>query len=52
VAGRAEADAVSSVRALGRALFTDYVFAFEATSILILVAMVGAVVLARREGDS
>ena len=31
-------------------LFTDYVFAFEATSILILVAMVGAVVLARREG--
>ena len=30
---------------------TDYVFAFEATSILILVAMVGAVVLARREGD-
>jgi NADH-quinone oxidoreductase subunit J len=39
------------VRALGRTLFTDYVFAFEATSILILVAMVGAVVLARREGD-
>jgi NADH:ubiquinone oxidoreductase subunit 6 (subunit J) len=27
------------------------VFAFEATSILILVAMVGAVVLARREGE-
>ena len=26
-------------------------FAFEATSILILVAMIGAVVLARREGD-
>jgi NADH:ubiquinone oxidoreductase subunit 6 (subunit J) len=30
-------------------LFTDYVFAFEATSILILVAMVGAVVLAAKE---
>ena len=43
---------VSSVRELGRVLFTDHVFAFEATSILILVAMVGAVVLARREGDS
>jgi NADH-quinone oxidoreductase subunit J len=42
---------VSSIRVLGRTLFTDYVFAFEATSILILVAMVGAVVLARREGD-
>ena len=43
--------AISSVRSVGRVLFTDYVFAFEATSILILVAMVGAVVLARREGD-
>ena len=42
--------AVSSVRVLGQTLFTDYVFAFEATSVLILVAMVGAVVLARREG--
>ncbi len=41
--------AVSSVRTIGRALFTDYAFAFEVTSILILVAMVGAVVLARRE---
>jgi NADH-quinone oxidoreductase subunit J len=43
--------AVSSVSELGRVLFTDYMFAFEATSILILVAMVGAVVLARREGE-
>jgi NADH-quinone oxidoreductase subunit J len=40
---------VSSVNALGRLLFTEYAFAFEVTSILILVAMVGAVVLARRE---
>jgi NADH-quinone oxidoreductase subunit J len=51
VASRAGSEVVSSVRSLGRTLFTDYVFAFEATSILILVAMVGAVVLARREGD-
>jgi len=43
---------VSSVRELGRVLFTDYMFAFEATSVLILVAMVGAVVLARQEGKS
>ena len=35
--------------AIGHVLFTDYAFAFEATSVLILVAMVGAVVLARRE---
>ncbi len=51
VGARAGSETVSSVRGLGRTLFTDYVFAFEATSILILVAMVGAVVLARREGD-
>ena len=41
--------AVSSVGAIGRSLFTDYAFPFEVTSILILVAMVGAVVLARKE---
>jgi NADH-quinone oxidoreductase subunit J len=40
---------VSSVAAIGRLLFTDFAFAFEVTSILILVAMVGAVILARRE---
>jgi NADH-quinone oxidoreductase subunit J len=40
---------VSSVRSIGRSLFTDYAFQFEVTSVLILVAMVGAVVLARRE---
>jgi NADH-quinone oxidoreductase subunit J len=41
--------AVSSVAELGRILFTKYAFAFEVTSVLILVAMVGAVLLARRE---
>jgi NADH-quinone oxidoreductase subunit J len=51
VGARADASVVSSVRTLGRVLFTDYLFAFEATSILILVAMVGAVLLARRETD-
>jgi NADH-quinone oxidoreductase subunit J len=40
---------VSSVRAIGVMLFTDYAFAFEVTSVLILVAMVGAVVLAKRK---
>ena len=39
---------VSSVAAIGQRLFTYYAFPFEVTSILILVAMVGAVVLARR----
>ena len=51
VGAQGDPEALGSVRTLGRILFTDYVFAFEATSILILVAMVGAVVLARREGD-
>ena len=41
--------AVSSVAAIGRVLFTDYAFPFEVTSVLILVALIGAVVLARRE---
>ncbi|MDP3720461.1 MAG: NADH-quinone oxidoreductase subunit J [Acidobacteriota bacterium] len=41
--------AVSSVAELGRVLFTDYMFAFEVTSILIIVAMVGAVILAKKE---
>jgi NADH-quinone oxidoreductase subunit J len=40
---------VSSVRKIGSVLFTDYAVPFEITSILILVAMIGAVVLARRD---
>jgi NADH-quinone oxidoreductase subunit J len=40
---------VSDVANIGRVLFTQHAFAFEVTSILILVAMVGAVVLARKE---
>lgn len=39
---------LSSVRYIGEVLYTDYAFAFEVTSILILVAMVGAILLARR----
>jgi len=39
----------SSVLDIGVRLFRDYAFAFEATSVLILVAMVGAIILARRE---
>jgi NADH-quinone oxidoreductase subunit J len=37
-----------SVAEIGQRIFQDYAFAFEATSILILVAMVGAVTLASR----
>lgn len=51
-AGVADAHpAQSSVAELGRVLFTDYMFAFEVTSILIIASMVGAVVLARKRED-
>jgi NADH-quinone oxidoreductase subunit J len=40
---------ISSVAHIGTQLFTTYSFAFEVTSILILVSMVGAVVIARKE---
>ncbi|MEO5739317.1 MAG: NADH-quinone oxidoreductase subunit J, partial [Vicinamibacterales bacterium] len=36
------------VSQIGQRLFQEYAFAFEATSILILVAMVGAMTLAGR----
>jgi NADH-quinone oxidoreductase subunit J len=44
-----KASSVSSVANIGQVLFTQHAFAFEVTSLLILVAMVGAVVLARKE---
>ncbi|MGQ0733535.1 MAG: NADH-quinone oxidoreductase subunit J [Acidobacteriota bacterium] len=46
-----QAAGITDVGTLGRVLFTDYMFAFEVTSILIIVAMVGAVVLARRRQE-
>jgi NADH-quinone oxidoreductase subunit J len=40
-----------SAESVGYALFTDYLLPFEVTSVLILIAIVGAVVLARKELD-
>ena len=37
-----------TVEDVGRLLFGDYLFAFEAASVLLVAAMIGAVVLARR----
>ena len=39
----------SNITAISRVLFTDLLLPFEVTSILILVAILGAVVLARKE---
>ena len=44
-------ESISSVSKLGEVLFTRYMFAFEVTSILIIAAMVGAVVLARKREE-
>ena len=44
-----DAAPVATVYDIGLKLFSEYAFAFEATSVLILVAMVGAIVLARKE---
>jgi len=43
------ADVFGNPQAVGHLLFRDYLLPFEVTSILILVAIMGAVVLARRE---
>jgi len=37
--------------AIGRALFTTYLLPFEVTSILVLIAILGAIVLGRKEMD-
>jgi NADH-quinone oxidoreductase subunit J len=47
--GNAEAFGQGSVQAIGQALYTTYLFPFELTSVLLLVGIVGAVVLARKE---
>ena len=44
----AGAPAPGGVEAIGRLLFTDYLFPFELTSVLLLAAMVGVLLLARR----
>ncbi len=43
------ADGVSNAEALGRILYTDYVYLFQAAGLVLLVAMIGAIVLTLRE---
>ena len=45
----ASVNTMTNLRALGEALFTQYLVPFEVTSILLLVAMIGAIVLVRKE---
>lgn len=47
--GTAAAFGQGSVEAIAGALYTDYLLPFEMTSVLLLVGMIGAVVLAKKE---
>jgi NADH-quinone oxidoreductase subunit J len=49
IAGLDSANAGGNVQALAQMLFSRYVFAFEATSALLITAAIGAMVLAHRE---
>jgi NADH-quinone oxidoreductase subunit J len=40
---------VGNAQAIGSSLFTDYLLPFEATSLLILIALVGAVIFAKKD---
>jgi NADH-quinone oxidoreductase subunit J len=45
-------DQTKDLNNIGEALFTKYVFAFEITSLLLTIAVVGAVILSRKpKGD-
>ena len=46
-AGQAVAPGLGNTESIARSLFTDYLLPFEVTSVLLLVAIVGAVVLAK-----
>ncbi len=42
---------VDNVRAIGRVLYTDYVYVFQLAGLVLLVAMIGAIVLTHRRRD-
>jgi NADH-quinone oxidoreductase subunit J len=48
VVGPAQSSSEPNVNLLAKALFTRYLLPFEATSVLLVIAVIGAVVLARR----
>jgi NADH-quinone oxidoreductase subunit J len=50
-AATAALDGTPNIEQIGRVLFTDYIFAVEVTALLLTVAVVGAVLLARRPRD-
>ncbi|MBU4203046.1 MAG: NADH-quinone oxidoreductase subunit J [Acidobacteria bacterium] len=51
-AGTAAVEQVSDPTSLGRLLFTSYLYPFEITSVLIIAALVGALVLVKKKEES
>lgn len=51
VRGRVDGQDLGNVQRVARILFTDFLWAFELTAVLLVIAVVGAVVLARRSGQ-
>jgi NADH-quinone oxidoreductase subunit J len=49
--GALDAPRTGNVQALARSLFTDFLWPFELTAALLVIAVVGGVVLARRSGQ-
>ncbi|HKY55453.1 MAG TPA: NADH-quinone oxidoreductase subunit J, partial [Anaerolineales bacterium] len=45
----AAVNTIENLRQLGTSLFADYLLPFEVVSILLLVAMVGAIILTKKE---
>lgn len=45
---RAKVSGVTNTEALGRLIYTDYIFLFQASGMVLLVAMIGAIVLTLR----
>ena len=50
--GLRQANAAGNTQGLGRLLFTHYLFPFEVTSLLLIVAAVGAMVIGRRRAPT
>ena len=48
----AEMTSVGTVEAIGKTMFTEYLFPFEVTAILLTVAVVGALFIAQRNPKS
>ncbi|MGN7469278.1 NADH-quinone oxidoreductase subunit J [Brevibacillus sp. SAFN-007a] len=46
------ASSVSNAKVIGLEVFTKYVIPFELLSVLLLIALVGAIIMAKKEGDN